>query len=90
MVAEKLAGADETDKTYQTKIDKKAEEDAKTSGFKKLMPYNSPKFLLVTACFGALINGASQPFLGAVFAKLLSLLTVPLWMFEAEYGPNYL
>jgi hypothetical protein len=46
------------------------------------MPYNNPKFLLFTATFGAMINGSTQPILGVVFAKILSLLSAPMEMLE--------
>jgi hypothetical protein len=54
------------------------------------MPYNSPKFLLVTATLGAMINGSTQPILGVVFAKLLSLLSAPMLLLEEINGENYL
>ena len=82
-VTEKLAAANEIDKTYQTQLDKNAEENAKISGFKKLLPFNNPKILMVLATIGSMINGASQPILGVVFAKLITILSTPIWIIEA-------
>jgi ATP-binding cassette subfamily B (MDR/TAP) protein 1 len=63
---------------------------AKISGFKKLLPYNNPKILMVVATFGAMLNGSSQPILGVVFAKLIGLLSTPTWYLNSTKGENYL
>lgn len=88
-VAEKKAVADENDKKYQTKVDADAEVSAKISGYTKMMPYNNPKYLIVVAVLGSMINGSSQPILGVLFAKLVFLLSVPL-IYLNTLGENYL
>jgi hypothetical protein len=74
--------ANEQDTKFDEEVKKLEEENAKISGFKKLEPYNKPVYLIVVATLGAIINGSAQPILGVVFAKMLSLLSLPLWYLE--------
>jgi hypothetical protein len=58
------------------------EECKKTSEFNKLMEYNHPKFWIPIGIILSLINGVANPYLGIVFANILTLLTVPVRYLE--------
>jgi hypothetical protein len=45
---------------------------------------------MIPAILGAMINGACQPLLGVVFAKLIGLLSAPLEYLDIMYGKDYL
>lgn len=55
-----------------------AEEMKKIGGFTKLMKYNNPKILLVIGLFCTIPSGLSNPICGIAFAKILSLLSIPV------------
>lgn len=42
------------------------------------MDYNSPKVFIPIGIVLSLINGMANPYLGIVFAKILTLLSVPV------------
>jgi ATP-binding cassette, subfamily B (MDR/TAP), member 1 len=85
-----LEQADEIDKKKQEELDKLAEENEKIGGYTKLQPYNKPVYLIVLATIGSIINGAVQPVLGIVFAKILTLLCTPKEYLEFLHGKDHL
>ena len=66
------------------------EDHAKKSGFSKLMPYNQPRYLIVFALIGSLIDGSIQPFFGFIFSKFMGLLGIPVEYFKLTEGEDYL
>lgn len=57
-------------------------EHAKTSGFKKLLPYNDPKALVFVAILASLTGGAAQPIFAIFFSKVLAILTPDIDLLE--------
>lgn len=51
---------------------------AKTSELTKLMVYNNPKFLMIIGLFMIIPNSLANPVCGIAFAKILTLLSVPV------------
>jgi hypothetical protein len=50
----------------------------KTSVLDKLMVYNNPKFLLILGTFMIIPNSLANPVCGIAFAKILTLLSMPI------------
>lgn len=73
----------------QSKVDEIKEEHAKTSAFNKLIPFNQPKILIFTACLASAVDGAAMPIFGILLSKMLSVLSMPLWYWDAMEGPDY-
>jgi ABC-type multidrug transport system fused ATPase/permease subunit len=70
-------------------VDEFKNELAKKTPFSKMLPYNRPKILIVTAFLASAIDGCANPMLGIFFAKMLSTLSMPLWYWEMTEGPDY-
>jgi len=51
---------------------------AKTGEMTKLMVYNNPKFLIIIGLIMIIPNSLANPVCGIAFAKILTLLSVPL------------
>jgi len=47
---------------------------AEAGGFCRLLAYNRPKILIVVACLASMVNGAAQPVMGIVLARMLTIL----------------
>jgi hypothetical protein len=70
-------------------VDEIMEEHAKTSAFKKLVPFNNPKIYILTAFLASAVDGAAMPIFGVLLSKMLSLLSMPLWYWEQMEGPDH-
>lgn len=75
---EKKELADTHDAEEEQKAKDLAEECKKTSGFSKLMKYNNPKILMVIGLLMTIPSGLANPVCGIAFAKILTLLSIPL------------
>jgi len=64
------------------------EENKKIGGFSKLMPYQTPKFLILTAVVGSLFNGSMQPLVGIIFSYLLTALSTPTELLYDRDDPS--
>ena len=84
---------DEKDKKYKLEADNHAEKCAETGGFMKLIPYNNPKWLILSGSLGAAALGGSMAYLGLAFSEYLSLLVPPIEAWKLikgeEIGATY-
>lgn len=76
--------ADLVDKGVDDRVEGEMQELNKKSGFKKLMIYNNPKYLIIVGSIFSINCGASMPILGVAMSKMLSYLTAPI-----EYLPMF-
>jgi len=72
-----------------------AEEYKKTGGFTKLMEFNNPKILIAIGLLCTIPSGLANPICGIAFAKILSLLSIPVNLLkyidpEGKGGYQYL
>jgi hypothetical protein len=74
---------DETDMDKDRELKLYKDELAKTSGFRKLIPYNNPKYLIAFALISSLVGGAAQPVFAIFFSKILAILTPEIDVLEA-------
>jgi hypothetical protein len=65
------------DAKEKEEFDKIVEKAAKISLYSKLISYNKPAVLIVSAVIGATINGSTMPIFGMIFSYLLTVLTAP-------------
>ena len=77
---------DETDMAYDDELKLYKEKLAKTSGFRKLIPYNNPKYLIAFALISSLVGGAAQPVFAIFFSKVLAILTPDIDALEIGLG----
>ena len=75
---EKMELADKQDSEKEKLAKELAEKCAKTSGFTKLMKFNNPKILIAIGLFCTIPSGLANPICGIAFAKILSLLSIPM------------
>ena len=54
----------------------------KVAPFRKLLPYNKPVYAIFVAIIASANNGAAMPIFGVILAKMLGLLSLPLWVFD--------
>jgi hypothetical protein len=73
---------DETDMDKDRELKLYKDELAKTSGFRKLIPYNNPKYLIAFALISSLVGGAAQPVFAIFFSKILAILTPDIDVLE--------
>ena len=70
--------ADKQDAVIEAQQKKDVEEHAKIGGFTKLLEYNNPKILMVIGLFCTIPSGLANPICGIAFAKILTLLSLPI------------
>lgn len=75
---EKKEQADKNDAIVDQRAKDLAEEMAKVGGFTKLMKYNSPKVLIFIGLICTIPSGLANPICGIAFAKILTLLSLPV------------
>jgi len=69
---------DKVDAEKKKELENLQEENAKATGFTKLLPYNKPKSLIYLALFASLIDGSIQPIFGLIFSKMIGFLSKPV------------
>ena len=77
---------DSQDEELQKQVQALLDENEKIGGFRKLLPYNSPKVLIFTGTFCSAIVGGSNPAAGIVLSYILGTMTKPIEDLTNEDG----
>lgn len=80
---------DDFDAKETEKVDKLMEKNGETGGFTKLMPMQSPCYLIPVAYFSSAVVGGSMPVFAIFMSKALTLLSIPAEIWEFIEGPDY-
>mmetsp|Transcript_6128 Transcript_6128/g.9828 ORF Transcript_6128/g.9828 Transcript_6128/m.9828 type:complete len:587 (-) Transcript_6128:1564-3324(-) len=83
----KVDQVDQEDETLEMKLKERLE---KEWTFTKLLPFNRPSIFLIVAFFGSIFSGAAMPVFGALYGKLLSVLSMPHTFITTAEGIEYL